>query len=511
MRLHRTTALAGALCILVTWCAACGAEPAGDWGPQPEMRPPTRNKSPDRLPFRSWQLQSGDFERAKRVIIAAPDFGVNNIQLGHSLVMFASRLLRDEERIRRFNELIELAHSEGLTVHAWTHEFADLPEEITRERKWFDKPAVWELMRRRYGELFTRLPGLDGIVLTFHETPIMVFDVESDLPLAQRVAKLINHLDAACKDAKRTLVVRTFAYTKDQVEGVAEAFAAIDPEVILMSKCVPHDWEVFYPHEPSIGQYPDRKQVIEFDPGAEFYGLGLVPYLYPEYLRFRLHYARERAAWGYVARVERIDYPCAVRGVSPESGSNELNLYALKRLAEDPAIEADQIWREYIVGRVGDGAYVSPLIDALKLTDDVVNRLHFMLGCWYNNHSRLPDTQYADSHLPFIKQWNPQYAAVVARLEKPDARTVGEVYRESAEAIALAEKALDRLGESRRLRLPDRHGRYYEAQLRKLLATARKWAKHRNAYIREKSGGVAPSVEGPFPPGGPPRLGTPSE
>jgi hypothetical protein len=415
--------------------------------------------------------------------------------------MFAHRLLEKPDDIKLFNACIDHAHSKGMTVHIWTHEFGGIPDAITKEEKWFDKQPAWDLMDKRYAELFTVMPGLDGLVLTFHETEIMVFDVKSDMPLAARIAKLINRLHAVCERHKKTLVVRTFAYEPNQVEGITQALKRVDPEVIVMTKCVPHDWEVFYPHNPAIGRYPDRMQVIEFDPGGEYYGVGKVPYLYPEYLQFRLHYARDRNAHGYVARIERAgNNPCAL------GGRNEINLYALKRLAEDPSVEPDRIWQEYITGRVGQGPYVKPLIEAMKLTDDVLNRCYFMLGCWYNDHSRLPSSGYASSHLKRIAKWNPQYTELVKRLDKPDARAVGEVLRESAESVALAEMALRKLEEAKASGLPKEFHTFYQDQLSDVLRTAREWAKHRNAYIQERAGGVEPSNAGPFPMGGPPRL-----
>ncbi len=485
---------------------AVAGEQAGPWGMQPEMHPATERQSARALPWRSWQLQN-DNEQVGDLIAAAERFGVNNIQLSHNLVMFAHRLLQDEGKIERFNRYIELAHERGMTVQVWTHEFAGIPREITKEKKWFDGQAVWELLDDRYAQLFRVMPRLDGIVLTFHETDIKVFDVESDMPLAERVAKLINHLYRTCQRLDKTLVVRTFAYEPGQVEGIAEAFAMIDPKIMLMSKCVPHDWEVFYPHNLAIGQYADRQHIIEYDPGAEFYGQGHVPYLYPEYLHFRMQYARARNAYGYVARVERMgENPPAVRGISEGSGWNELNLYAMKRYAEDPAVGAEQIWREYLAGRVGEGAYLAPLTEAMKLTDDVLNRCYFMLGCWYNNHSRLPSASYADGHIQYIRKWHPVYEAVCARLARPDGRTVGEVFLESKEAVALARRALDKLELAARSGLAEGHVKDYRAQLEALLETAEQWAAYRNKYIQKKSGGLEPVYEGDFPVGGPPRI-----
>jgi hypothetical protein len=370
-----------------------------------------------------------------------------------------------------------------------------------------DNPAVWELLNERYDGLFKIMSGLDGVILTFHETEIKVYDVESELPSAERIAKLINNLYATLKRHGKTLVVRTFSYEPHEVESISEAYRMIDPEVVLMSKCVPHDWEVFYPHNLAIGQYPERKQIIEFDPGGEFYGKGHVPYLYPEYLDFRIKYARDRNAYGYVARVERQgNNPCAIRNISSESGWNEINLYALKRFAEDPSVTPEQVWNEYVTQRVGDGPYIKPLIDALKLTDDVLNRCYFMLGCWYNNHSTLPSQTYAESHIPQIAKWNSQYKELVDRLTRPDARAVGEVFRESKESVLLAELALNKLEDARKAGLPKEHYDFYKNQMSALFITSEKWAKHRNSYIQTRAKGTEPVYDGQFPVGGPPRL-----
>ncbi len=475
------------------------------WGPQPDMTPATEAKSPKILPFRSWQLHNDD-GMVEDKIRAAADYDITNIQLSHNLVMFSHKLLEEPERVERYNRYIELAHSLGMSVHIWGKEFAGIDEEITQHENWFDRPELWDFIDARYEALFEAMPKLDGMVLTLHETSILIFDIDSVLPVHERVAKLANRIHAVFKKHGKTLVVRTFAHKPGEVTDLTRAIKYYDPEIVLMSKCVPHDWEVFYPHNPAIGQYPDRKLIIEFDPGAEYYGVGHVPYLYPEYLAFRLDYARNRNAQGYVARIEREgDNPVALRGFSKNSGFNEINLYALKRLAEDPDVTPDQIWREYITEDVGEGAHVEPLIEALKLTDDVLNRCYFMLGCWYNNHSRLPSEGYAKTRIRRIAGWHPEYEELVSRLDTPDARTVGEVMRESATAVIMARQALGKLEEAKSAGLGDSHYERYRHQLDILLETAELWAEHRNAFIKGRSGGLAPSFDGPFPVGGPPR------
>lgn len=108
-------------------------------------------------------------------------------------------------------------------------------------------------------------------------------DVASDLTKEQRVGKLVNFLNKMCQNHGAVLMARTFAWSSEGVSTLVKAFAEVDKSVMLMSKCVPHDWEVFYPHNPAVGRFSERTHVVEYDPGGEFYGKGKVPYLYPEY------------------------------------------------------------------------------------------------------------------------------------------------------------------------------------------------------------------------------------
>jgi hypothetical protein len=233
--------------------------------------------------------------------------------------------------------------------------------------------------------------------------------------------------------------------------------------------------------------------VIEFDPGAEYYGKGHVPYLYPEYIHFRLDYARNRNAAGYVARIEREQgsrptrNPSAIRGISPRSGYNEINLYAFKRFSEDPIVTPDQVWQEYMVMRTGEGPHLEPLIEAMKLTDDALNRCYFMLGTWYNDHSRLPSFGYGYSRSRRIAKWHELYKPIVAMIQEGSDEAIKAVFRESDEAVALARLALYKLSEARLLGLKDEPYVEFEEQLNALLNETQIWAAHRKEFILEVS------------------------
>ena len=72
-------------------CTAQEVDKPGPWGPQPVMYPASKQHSPSELPFRSWQLQTDNDGNARKLIATAKDYGINNIQLSHDLVMYGRR------------------------------------------------------------------------------------------------------------------------------------------------------------------------------------------------------------------------------------------------------------------------------------------------------------------------------------------------------------------------------------------------------------------------------------
>lgn len=394
------------------------------------------------LEYRVWQLHDDDPENVARTIKAASSYGVNRIQLSHQIVMNASDVLADEERAVRVNCYASWAHEAGLAVDIWTHELEAVPDEYKRNgRVRLDDPDTQEWLTSRYRALFEALPSVDGLVLTFHETDAPVYDdsrVESGLPPAARVGLLITLIADVCEERGKKLFVRTFAYEPEQLEFIGEALRATAADIVVMSKEVPHDWQPFYPPNPLLGAVGDHPQVVETDPGAEFYGQSRLWYCSPEYFARRINWALSEGCVGVVARVER--------GENHVLGTpNEVNLYAISRLWDGSGASPERIWREWATARYG--RHAAPYaVEALSRTDEIVNLTFFPLGFWITDHSRLPSFSYAHGHITSrsTAKWtgSPEDERTERRLLAPDEATLDEIKAEKRRALLLVEEAL---------------------------------------------------------------------
>jgi hypothetical protein len=217
---------------------------------------------------------------------------------------------------------------------------------------------------------------------------------------------------------------------------------------MVQTKCEPHDWDPFYPNDPLIGAFPDRKQIIEFDGSSEFTGKNRIPYTQPEYFERRWRYDLEKpGVAGYNIRVDH-------NGFDALHTPNEINIYAMWRFTQDPRIKAEDIWKEWTVKRYGAAA--APEVEqALKPTFDIVNQSFFALQFWITNHSRLPNVHYANEHLHSrtMAKWfpdEPKYAALEEKLLRPDAALLEQILAEKDAAIAMAHGSLLHLRNAKR-------------------------------------------------------------
>ena len=152
------------------------------------------------LPHRSWQFHDPDWDYLQQAIPKAKAAGMNRIQLSHQIVMDAEQLWAGdgyERRLDLVRRAAGLAHENGLKVDMWTHELSGLPKDRFRDAATGEPkltPELWQWVEEKYEHLFTLVPELDGVVLTFAETDHKVYrdGVVSDEPPPQRVARLIQ-------------------------------------------------------------------------------------------------------------------------------------------------------------------------------------------------------------------------------------------------------------------------------------------------------------------------------
>ena len=410
-RIRAATALVAAL--LLAACAGAGAGSAPRTGPLGLADP-----------VRGWIILSDSEADALAVIDAADEYDINHLQISHEIVHDLNEL-REPEKRALTNRLTRAAHTAGIReVVVWDHALYGLDYYPERFRTGpggtldLDDAAFWEWLRQDYREMLDLAPDIDGIILTFIETGARAERQHSERLLTpqEKLAAVVNAVaDVVIGERGLNLYARTFAYTHEEYENITRAIERFErPEIRLMMKETPHDFFLTHPNDFFAGTIP-RPTLMEFDAAGEFNGQGIITNTWPEYvLRRWRDFARRPQVIGYAARTDRYGDTRLI------GQPTEVNLLALKRAMEDPAVSAEEVTEEFITRRYGAEA-VPHLRAAFANAFDIVTSTLYTLGTNTANHSALDYDPYASSYARHVTgKW----------LEPPIARVAHGVDRE---------------------------------------------------------------------------------
>jgi hypothetical protein len=369
------------------------------------------------VPVRGWTILSRSEPDALITLAATPAYEINHLQLSHEIVHDLKEI-KDDARCALVNRLIDAAHAQGITeVVLWDHAFYELsyyPKEFCTgpdDTLDLDNPAFWEWVKADYRKMLDRVPKADGIVLTFIET-----GARAERQFSQRLKtnqqKLAAVVDAVADvvigERKLNLYARTFAYTHEEyanIIGAVELFTRKD--IRLMMKETPHDFFLTHPNDRYAGTIP-RPTLIEFDAAGEFNGQGIVANTWPEYILRRWRdFARRPHIIGYTGRADRYGDTRLV------GRPGEINLFALKRAAEDPQITSEQVYDEFITARYGAAA-LPHVKAAFRNALEIAECVFYTLGTNVANHSALNYDPYVSSYVLHVsgKWFDPAVAWV---------------------------------------------------------------------------------------------------
>ncbi|MEO1021808.1 MAG: hypothetical protein AAFW89_04640 [Bacteroidota bacterium] len=347
----------------------------------------TEPASPPQI--RGWNLLSSDLIAGKRALDKADEYTINHLQLSHQLIMDLKDV-RNPKKYQPAKQFIEEARSKQVEdILVWDHALYSLsyyPDRFkTPEGKLnLDDTGFWKWFSDDYHSMLDSLPHISGIVLTFIETGARVEQQYSErwITEAEKLAHLVDSVAHIVIDERGLdLYIRTFMYHKNELDDLLSAVHLIaHPKVKVMSKETPHDFFLTHPVNTYVEEI-DRKVLIEFDLGHEFNGQGIIASILPEITIQRWKYFSNLPnVSGYVARTDRF-------GDTQNIGRpTEINLYALKRIAENPELTAQEIVGEYIETHYGEDL-VEPLTTLFLQTDDVILSSLYTLGMHINNHS----------------------------------------------------------------------------------------------------------------------------
>lgn len=396
--------------------------------------------SADSLPLRVWQFQDYNMDHIKRLIDMAAEQHVNRIQLSHNIVMDVEHPLGNPQLVRDINTICQWADAKNIKVDMWTHELNGIPKDLRVNGKVdLDAPELWDFIRGKYRKLFDMCPDLDGLVLSMKETAMSIYDersVESSISPEKRVAKLIDQMGSVCKSFNKQFFVRTFSYEPHELQFIKQGIIEAQCDFVVMSKCVPHDWQPYYPHNPIIGDVGGKPQIVEFDLGYEFLGLSTIPYINIDYLKMRLDHGVSRNILGAVLRIERLGW----RAVDTP---NQANIDVFTKMLLNPSADPHELYKQWLADRYGEQA-VPHLFSAFMRTYDIVNKGYFVLGYWVTNHSKLPTYDYATKSLGrrTTAKWDPSTKPTQDELWNPTRQTIAKINAEKDEALALVNESI---------------------------------------------------------------------
>lgn len=392
------------------------------------------------LAMRVWQFQDYNMDHIKRLVNMAAEQNVNRVQLSHNIVMDVEEPLGDPQLVKDINTICGWAHAKRIKVDVWTHELNGIPAELMQDgRVNLDDPKVWEFVSGKYSRFFKLCPEVDGLVLTMQETAQSIYHdskVASSIPPEKRVAKLIDDMAIVCKRLKKDFFVRTFSYEPSELKYILGGLAECKSDVIVMSKCVPHDWQPFYPYNPAIGNVGGKRQIVEFDLGHEFTGLSTIPYICIDYVKRHLDYDISKGAVGAVFRVERMKWRAT-------DTPNQAVIDVSTKLLSHPTADPRELYKEWLSKRYPKEA-VPHVYSAFMRTPEIVEKGLFVLGFWVTNHSRLPSYDYAKRSLygRTTAKWDPSTKPTEQVLHSPTAETIGKISAEKDEALKLVDASI---------------------------------------------------------------------
>jgi hypothetical protein len=350
---------------------------------------------------RGWTLLSDHEADDLATLAAARSYDINHVQLSHEIV-HDLREIKDDRRCALVNRLTDAAHAAGVEeVVLWDHALYSLdyyPAEFrTGPGKTLDldNPAFWEWFKADYRRMLDRVPKADGLVLTFIETGARAERQHSTKLKTdqEKLAAVVNAVaDVVVGERKLNLYARTFSYTHAEYRNIIAAVNLFSPGIRLMMKETPHDFFLTHPNDRYAGTIP-RPTLMEFDCAGEFNGQGIIANTWPEYILRRWRdFARRPNVIGYTARTDRYGDTRLV------GRPGEINLYALKRGAEDPQITAEQVYDEFISNHYGAAA-AAEVKSAFKNAFDIVSSSLYTLGTCSANHSSLDYDPYASNYV----------------------------------------------------------------------------------------------------------------
>lgn len=325
----------------------------------------------------------------------------------------------DPESLVTFRTLLQQFKAMGLIVTLQASE-PQVPEDfftVYPEARNVTNMLLWRYIEERTQQIFRQIPEVDCLEIYPFESNLLsdqvVFkdlwwandgthcweqyaDFMQIYSQADYLTETLAAFSRGASSEGKAFSIWTFSHYPWEERMLIEALQGLDHNfpVILDHGAQPGDWDPFRPLNNVLLQVTDRgPSKMKFDGCGEYWGQGQIPYCYPEEIQQRLRYAL-----AHNPSIEsigmRIDWADGHLFNTP----NEINFFALSRLAQNPEVHIEAVWQEWGEREFGARS-AAKVVSALRRTNEIGNLTYYFRGAWVHQHSHISSLHYCIAQL----------------------------------------------------------------------------------------------------------------
>lgn len=291
------------------------------------------------------------------------------------------------------------AAKHGIKTYVWHHEL-ELPlnfKEVYPEIKngcgdiEVTHPLVKDFLENKIKDFFYSYPGIDGIVLTLHETSVPLLKLKDQkLGKIARVKYITEILYQACQALGKELIVRPFASIEEDYEMMTRAYEEVSEDMVVMDKWTQFDWSLTLPSNEFYHKIKKSPLLVEADVFGEYFGKGHLPIMLKNHIAEKFEYCDGFSPKGYVARIDR-------DGRIPFGSVNEVNVVITAAHLNHK--DVDQEIDAFFEARYpGVAAEVRALMEP---TEEILRKTIYSKGYYFSQLSHFPILNHSKNHFYF--------------------------------------------------------------------------------------------------------------
>ena len=319
-------------------------------------------------------------------------------------------------------------------------------------------PLLFTYLKKKYDEFYTIFPAVAGAIVSVGtiESRVSITSNHCKCERCKSYSKdrwfkeIISSLYEVHHKHGKKLIIRDFAYNKENQDSMLEAVNSVSSDIIMAVKKAPHDYYPVSVDNPAVGR--NKNQWVEFDTWGQFYSLGAFPASIVEDIHARLERFYNKGIQGIMIRT------CweNMSEASVYNSFNSVNTIGAAMISADIDVNDDAVYEEW--GRWG---LASPLLSdsydqsnnqiksekdleyfkhIVKEGYDIIRKTMYAGKNLFAINSRCFDRVYHAYYFPLVRHPRDAWEPGVTAIMQPSAEHIALLQEEKSEALAQVEK-----------------------------------------------------------------------